>query len=319
MSLDQAMAALQALTDRTRVRLLALLEDEELSVAELTRVLDAPQSRVSTHLARLREAGFLVDRAEGASNRYRLADGAMPQPARAALEAMHDAIAGDAEIARDRERRARVLADRAAVAWADRVAGSLERQYSPGRTWEALARSLLLLTDLGDVVDVGAGDGAIGELLATRARSVMCVDRSQRMVEAGLARVRRARLTGVRVVRGDMHELPLRSACADLVLLQQSLQYAAEPARAIKEATRLLRPGGRLLLVTLEKHTHADVREAYGHRHLGFEAGYLRRLLRSIGLESVDVVAAGRERTPPHFAAIAAFGQRPMTPRRRPS
>lgn len=303
------MTVLRALTDPTRVRLLAVLDAEELTVAELQRVLDLPQSRVSTHLARLKEAGLALDRVDGPHRYYRRADGSMPAAARAAWSALESSLEDDPQIERDRQRRLSVLAQRrTGQSWVDRVAGSLDRHYSPGRTWESLARGLALAVELGDVADLGAGDGAIAELLAPRARSIVGIDLSARMVEAGRERLQRVR--NVRLLRGDMHRVPLASSSFDFVLLQQSLQYAAEPQQVLKEAARLLRPGGRVLVLTLAAHRHDEVREDYGHVHLGFRPAQLTRWLKLAGLEVVHLTSAGRERRPPQFEALAVLAQK---------
>jgi len=313
MALEESMAVLRALTDPTRVRLLAVLEGEELTVAELQQVLDVPQSRVSTHLARLKEAGLALDRVDGPHRYYRRADGSMSKVARAAWNAVAEPLAGDAQIERDRARRAQVLAARrgAGQSWVDRVAGSLDRHYSPGRTWESLARALALAVDLGDVADLGAGDGAIAELLAPSARSIVGVDSSLRMIEAGKERLRRAELAKVELLHGDMHDPPLTDASFDFVLLQQSLQYAERPQRVLEEVARILRPGGRALLVTLAKHEHEEVREEYGHVHLGFTPVKLRKWIEAAGLELSHIASAGRERRPPQFEALAVLCRKP--------
>jgi ubiquinone/menaquinone biosynthesis C-methylase UbiE len=316
MTLDDALAALRALTDPTRVRLLAALDGEELTVAELQRILDMPQPRVSTHLARLKEIGFALDRTDGSHHYYRRAE-APPEQARAALAALEPSMDTDAQLARDRARRDAVLAERKnGQSWVDRVAGSLDRHYSPGRTWESLARALALLSELGDVADFGCGDGAIAELLAPRARRIVGVDKSARMVGAGRRRLKRARLAHVELVHGDMQRPPLDDASFDFVLSSQSLQYADQPGEVFRQIARVLRPGGRTLVVTLAAHRHEEVRASYGHVHLGFRSGQLTQLVRAAGLELVAVTSAGRERRPPQFEALALVARKPKEKRR---
>jgi ArsR family transcriptional regulator len=309
-TLDHAMLVLRALNDPTRVRLLAALEREELTVGELERVLDVPQSRVSTHLARLKEAGLALDRTDGPHRYYRLANGSMPAAAQNAWAALRGPLEGDPQLERDRARLAQVLEVRAGKSWVDRVAGTLDRNYSPGRTWEALARALALLTDLGDVVDFGAGDGSVAELLAGTARRIVGVDESARMVQAGRARLEKAGLEHVELLLGDMHTTGLKPASFDLVLMQQSLQYAREPGVVWREAARLLRPGGRVLCVTLAAHRHEEVRATYGHLHLGFRPAQLKAWVRAAGLTTLHLTSAGRERRPPQFEALALVAQK---------
>jgi ArsR family transcriptional regulator len=139
----------------------------------------------------------------------------------------------------------------------------MERHYSPGRTWDATARGLLGIARFGDVLDVGGGDGAVAELYLSRSRSVTLLDRSERMLEA--ARARLSERPNVRFALGDMHALPFADESFDEVLLLNVLSYSEEPVRVIAEAARVLRPAGRLAVVTLSEHEHEDVTAAYGH------------------------------------------------------
>ena len=203
-SLDTTVELLQLFGEPVRVRLASLLAREELSVAELVAALDVGQSRVSTHLGRLRDAGVVRDRRAGASTFYALAE-AMPEGARRAWELVASE-AKDPLLDADRARAAKVVAARDKARGLDAIAGEMERHYTPGRTWEALARGFVGLMTLGDVLDVGSGDGAVAELVAPRARSMTLLDRSERMVDAA-----RARLRGeprVKVVCGDAAALP---------------------------------------------------------------------------------------------------------------
>ena len=188
------------LADPTRVRLLALLEREELTVAELSAVTRLAQPRVSTHLAKLKEAGLVRDRRAGVSAYYRFDDAAL-DPAQRALWQTLRAGTDDPLLRQDAERLPAVLATRAAEQnWADSVAGDMERHYSPGRTWEALARSALPLLEPGDVLDIASGDGVLAELLAPHARRYVCIDTSTKVVLAAGERLRK--LENVEVARG---------------------------------------------------------------------------------------------------------------------
>lgn len=299
---------LQLLGEPSRVRLLALLAGHELTVADLCAITDLAQSRVSTHLGRLRDAGLLRDRRAGASTFYALNDGAMPEEARK-LWSLVAAGLDDAVLEGDRTRCAALLRARESSGWPDRVAGEMERHYSPGRTWESLARGLLGLLRLGDVLDAGSGDGAVAELVAPRARTVTCLDRSPRMVAA--ARRRLAGRPNVACRLGDAAALPFRTAAFDQVLLYHVLTDAPQPARVLGEAARVLRPGGDLALLTLKRHDHLDVTSGYHHLHPGFAPAALRRLCAGAGLEVEQCEAVSRERRDPHFEVIAAFARKP--------
>jgi len=273
MDLASASSVLRLLADPTRVRLLALLEHEELTVAELAAVLHLAQPRVSTHLAKLKEPGLVRDRRAGVSAYYR-ANSEGEEAQRKLLDSLRQSI-DDALLREDAARLPGVLAQRAGTeGWADTVAGDMERHYSPGRTWETLARSLLQLLETGDVLDIASGDGITAELLAPHAHSITCVDSSERVVDAAAKRLRA--FTNVQVMQGDMQALDLGEQRFDLVLMLHALTYAEDPALAVAEAARVLRPGGRLLAVTLGQHDHRTAVEPFDHRNLGFHGDQLR-------------------------------------------
>jgi len=309
LDLEAAVDLLSALGDPTRVRLMALLVDEELTVAELTRITDLPQSRVSTHLGRLKDAGLLRDRPVGASTFYTASESHTVDDARRIWSSLHQGI-DDAVLRGDRKRRDTVVKEREKEeTWPDAVAGRMERHYSPGRTWEATARGLLGLIQLGDVLDVGSGDGVIAHLLAPRARSVTCLDRSQKAIDA--ARNRLCRYPHVRFAVGNMHELPFDDESFDHVLLFNVLTFAEESARALEEAARTLRPGGNLALVTLGSHEHSDVSAAYDHVNQGFVPKTLRALIERAALIVDFCEVTSRERRKPYFRVISAFARKP--------
>lgn len=307
MDLSSASVLLRLLSDPTRVRLLALLEREELTVAELSGVLRLAQPRVSTHLAKLKEADLVRDRRAGVSAYYRF-NSELDAKSAAFLHALSGTI-DDAVLKNDAQRLPTVLAERArAEGWADSVAGDMERHYSPGRTWETLARALAGLIDSGDVLDIASGDGALAELLAPHAHSIVCVDSSARVVEAARARLKA--FANVRVQLGDMHALELGSKRFDLVLSMHALTYSDAPARAIAEAARVLRPGGRLLVTTLAKHAHQTAVAPFDHRNLGFKDGELRDFARKAGLQVLSCTRLTRERRPPHFEVLSLLAKK---------
>ncbi len=309
MDLERWSGILKTLADPTRVRLLALLESEELTVAELSGITRLAQPRVSTHLAKLKEAGLVRDRRAGVSAYYRFDDAALDGPQRALWQTV--SLGSDDPLLRqDAERVPAVLAARAADAnWADSVAGDMERHYSPGRTWEALARTALPLLEPGDVLDIASGDGVLAELLAPHAGRYVCVDASARVVAAAAERLRAHR--NVEVREGDMHALPFEAGSFDLVVLMHALTYATKPAQAVAEAARVLRPGGRLLLSSLASHEHKSVVDAYGHVNLGFAEKDLRRFVEKAGLRVTSCETVTREKRPPHFAVISLIASKP--------
>jgi ArsR family transcriptional regulator len=309
MDLEGWSLRLKVLADATRVRLLALLEGEELTVAELSAITRLAQPRVSTHLARLKEAGLVRDRRAGVSAYYRFDEDALDPAQRALWQALRNG-SDDPLLRQDAERVPGVLAMRAADQnWADAVAGDMERHYSPGRTWEALARTALPLLSPGDVLDIASGDGVLAELLAPHSRRYVCIDASPRVVAAASERLRP--FTNVEVREGDMHALPFPDESFDLVVLMHALTYASKPTQAVAEAARVLRRGGRLLLSSLARHEHRAAVEAYGHANLGFTEKELRRFADKAGLSIVGRASVTRERRPPHFEVISLIGAKP--------
>ena len=309
MDLEDWSTRLKVFADATRVRLLALLELEELTVAELSSVTRLAQPRVSTHLAKLKEAGLVRARRAGVSAYYRFDEAALDPAQRALWQALSTG-SDDPLLRQDAERLPGVLAARAVDQnWADSVAGDMERHYSPGRTWEALARSALPLLETGDVLDIASGDGVLAELLAPHSHRYVCIDTSARVVAAASERLRR--LENVEVREADMHALPFKEGSFDLVVLMHALTYAARPAQAVAEGARVLRKGGRLLLSSLARHEHKAVVETYGHVNLGFAAKELRRFAEKAGLEVTSLETVTRERRPPHFEVISLIAVKP--------
>jgi ArsR family transcriptional regulator len=307
-TLASAVNMLQLFAEPTRVRLMALLEEEELTVAELVTITRLAQSSVSTHLGKLRDAGFLRDRRLGASTLYAVNDGNMPRGAKEVWSLVRGEIK-DTVLDGDRGRCADVLEARdRASAWPDAVAGQMERYYSPGRTWEATARALFGLLRLGDVLDAGSGDGTMAQLLAPRAESVTCLDVREKMVEA--ARARLAKLKNVAVAQGDVHDLPFEDASFDHVMLFNVLTQATTPSRVLAEAARVLRDEGGVAVVTLASHNHADITASYGDVHPGFSTAQLRRTLHKAGLAVDTCEITCREKRAPHFEIITAFAHK---------
>ena len=228
MNLAHYVGTLNLLGDESRMRLCALLRERELSVSDLVRVTGISQSRVSTHLARLREGGFVRDRRDGQHAFYALAIDKLPPTAKNVLD---DAMSSsDATLEGDRRRLAALEASHGRL---EAFAGEMERHYSPGRTWQSLAVGLAALLRLGDVLDVGSGDGAAAGYLAPYCRSLTCIDTSERMIDAAKKRLRRHGNVTARVA--DAHELPFQASTFDSVVVFHTLTYAERPQRVLEE------------------------------------------------------------------------------------
>jgi DNA-binding transcriptional ArsR family regulator len=307
---------LQLIGEPTRVRLLALLGVYELTVAEIVAVTQLAQSSVSTHLGKLRDAGLVRDRKVGASTYYAVNDETIPPAARKVWDLLRAEVR-DALLDADRGRGEKVVRARGeGGAWPDVAAGEMERHWSPGRTWESLARALPGLVRLGDVLDIGAGDGTVAELFSGRAKTWTCVDKSDRMLGAARERLRAARY--VRFVAADAHHLPFEAGAFDQALMLHVLTQLAQPAVALGDAARVLRPGGSLVAVTLDAHPHADATAAYGDVHAGFAPALLRRMLTRAGLEVEACDRACLDKRPPRFSVLVAFATKPRRPKGRP-
>lgn len=290
------------------MRLLHLLQREELSVAELAAITHLAQPRVSTHLAKLKDAGLVTDRRAGVSVYYRVTEAQTESPAYLLWQTLAQQ-ADDPLLLQDQQRIEVVMQARAQTQnWADAVAGDMERHYSPGRTWEATARSLVRLLDLGDVLDIASGDGVTAELLTTQAKRMVCVDISDKVVAAG--NLRTSDLDNIEFRQGDMHELPSADEQFDTVLMLHALAYSDNPEQSFKEAARVLRKGGRLLAATINKHSHANMVAPYGHANLGFTQSELNRFAKQAGFTSIEIEKAASERRPPHFTTLTLLASK---------
>lgn len=303
---------LKTLADPTRLRILNLLKQDELSVAELQGALDMAQSRISSQLAVLRQSGLVADRREGKKSFYSIAPD-VPNAESSLLQAALTAAAGTPEILEDLENLNHVIAKRRQQAeeYFNLIAGRLGKNYCPGRSWEGIGHFLLYLVPKIRVVDLGAGEGLVSQLLARRAEHVYCVDSSTRMVEVGTELAKRNNLENLEYILGDIEKTPLADESVHLALLSQALHHALHPDKAIAEAFRLLKPGGRLVILDLKEHTFEKARDLYADRWLGFSENKLHGWLKDAGFENVEVTAVAKEDEEPQFETLLASGVRP--------
>jgi ArsR family transcriptional regulator len=300
---------LKTLSDPTRLRLLALLAREELSVAELQEILGMGQSRISSQLALLRQGNLVSDRREGKNAFYSLRanlSGRTLGLIKAAIESVADVPV----MTEDRQNLDRILQKRRRTQeqYFNLIAGRLGKHYCPGRSWEAIGRMALRLTPAIDIADLGAGEGLISQLLAHRARRVWCIDNSPRMVEVGTELARKNGLGNLEYKLGDIENVPLPDRSVDLAILSQALHHAQHPQLAVNEAFRILRPGGQLLVLDLNEHDFEKARELYADIWLGFKESALHGFLKKAGFAKVDVSTVARETAEPHFETLLASG-----------
>ena len=300
---------LKALGDETRMRILNLLSQEELSGTDLMEILNMGQSRVSTHLTLLKEVGLVSDRRAGRRSFYSIAGG----PAAGFWKDVHGANAKAPEFHADsaglEALRRRHKGD--AKAYFDRVAARFGDESLPGRTWEGLARALIHLAPRARYADLGIGDGMLTLMLAQVASQVTAVDLSEPMLNQLANRARQSGFENIECIQGDIEDLPLPDATHDVVVASQALHHANVPSRCLKEAYRILVPGGKLLIIDLLAHTEEWVREKLQHIHLGFTENGLEKEILSVGFENVHVFRAARDPEPPHLMTLVALARKP--------
>jgi ArsR family transcriptional regulator len=292
------------LADPVRFRLLRVLAHDRCNVSELTAILGLAQSGISRHLGLLKDAGLVSERREGGFVFYGLADAAQAdaRPPLWELLAQQFAAPPDRAAREDDVRLQEVLRQREEhfETPAD------PRQLVPGRSWAAWGRALGHLLPPLDVADIGCGEGYLALEAASWARTVTGIDRSDDVLERAKALAARRQIENVAWQKGDLARLPLRDGSVDVSLLSQSLHHASDPERALAEAVRILRPGGRVLVLDLRQHREAWVRARYGHQRLGFAPSELERLLVSAGLVGVRVSIGARRAADPFVVLIAS-------------
>ncbi len=300
--------SLRALSDPLRLRLVLLLRREELSVAEIQEALGMGQSRISTHLAQLKQAGLVEDRRVGKNILYRLQPDVHPQ----LVELLEESASEIPETEQDAQALALILRNRQdkTRAYFDALAGRFGREYVPGRSWKALAESLLMLMPPMVIADLGAGEGSFTQLLARRAQQVIAIDSSPKMVEFATDLARKNGLTNVEFRLGDLEAPPILPGSCDLAFLSQSLHHAIHPVKAVAAAYRLLKPGGRLVILDLKRHAFEEAKELYADFWLGFAEVELDGFLRDAGFGGVQVFSVHRESEPPHFETLLAVGEK---------
>lgn len=303
--------ALRLLTDPGRLRILRLLQKEELSVAELQDILGMGQSRISMQLSLLKQAGLVELRRVGQKNFYSLSSAGGGQSL--VSEILSQSGAEILETSLDDQGLELALRRRkdALRGYFDNLAGRFGKDYVPGRSWKALSEMFLRLLPPMVIADLGAGEGTLALMLAQRAAKVIAVDNSEKMVEYTSGAAQRNCVQNLECRLGDLEDLPLAAAEADIALFHQSLHHALHPERAVAEAWRILKPGGRIIVVDLSKHNFDEARNLYADVWLGFSQAELAAMIRSAGFVQPDISVVHREEAAPHFEILLAIAERP--------
>jgi ubiquinone/menaquinone biosynthesis C-methylase UbiE/predicted DNA-binding transcriptional regulator len=286
-----------------------ILQAEELSVAEIQEILGMGQSRISTHLAQLKRAGLVQDRRVGKNIYYSwTAAGPIKEPELRSIIRL--AVADLPEAVTDQSSLQHVIAKRKnrTREYFNKLAGKFGRSYCPGRSWQALAHLLLTMIPAIDVADLGAGEGTLSQILAKNARKVIAIDISERMVEVGAQLAKDQGITNLEYRIGDLEEPPIADNSIDLAIFSQALHHANSPPKAIAAAGRILRQGGRLVILDLLAHGFEQARELYADLWLGFSEVELVRLMDQAGFRETDVQMVSREPNSPYFQTVLATG-----------
>jgi len=303
--------SLRALSDATRLRILALLEKDELSVNELQEIMRLGQSRISTHLGLLQDSELVQSRRDGKRTFYKLNQ----EQKRPGGDFLKFAVQGARELpdhAADQINLRRILNRRKeqAQVYFNQVAGRFDRVYGPGRSWQGFGHLLLRIVPPLVVADLGSGEGLLSELLARRCKKVIAVDNSEKIVAFGAAKARKNNVKNLEFRLGDLQNPPIEPGSVDLVILSQALHHAEDPAAAVSAAHRLLRARGQILILDLLKHGFEKAHESYGDRWLGFAESDLHRWLEDAGFRKIEISIVAREEEPPHFQTILAGGEK---------
>jgi ArsR family transcriptional regulator len=305
----EASALYRLLGDEARLRLLRVLDKDRFNVKELTGILGLAQSGVSRHLGLLKESELVVEERDGAYSFYRLAPSvkADKSPLWPLLRAQFDAAAASPTVKADESRLQEVLRLRRENF--EHVGPDTRdgRQLVPGRSWAAWSRALGMLLPPLEVADLGCGEGYLTIETARWAKQVTAVDRSSGVLARAKALAERKKLANIVWKKGELEKLPIDAHAMDVALLSQALHHASDPAKALDEAVRILKPGGRLLILDLRPHDETWVREKLGDQWFGFSDDHLSGMLARAGFTEIRVTLGARRTNDP-FAVLLAIG-----------
>ncbi len=304
--MSSILKSLKLLSDPTRIRILLLLSNESLNVAELQEILGMGQSRISTQLSQLRQEGLVTSSRSGKNNIYTLS---APE---VLMEVARQASAEIPEVKADSLTLSHILRKRRdkTRAYFDALAGKFGKSYVPGRSWKSLAEAMLKLHTYKVVADLGAGEGTLAQLLAPRAQKVIAIDNAPNMVEFGQKLAEDHGLGQLEYRLGDIESPPIDDNSVDLAIFSQALHHAEHPEKAIASAHRILVPGGKLVILDLLLHSFEQARELYADTWLGFSEISIYQMMEKAGFKEIETTIVDKEQEAPHFQTLLAIGHK---------
>ena len=296
--------SLKLLSDPTRIRILLLLKAESLNVAELQEILGMGQSRISTQLSQLRQENLVTSSRSGKNNVYTLS------ATQALMEVAQQAACEIPEVEADTNTLEHILRKRRdrTRSYFDELAGKFGRSYVPGRSWKSLAEAMLKILNYDVVVDLGAGEGTLAQLLAPRAKQVIAIDNSPKMVEFGQKLAKDHQLNNLEYRLGNIESPPIDNNSVDLAIFSQALHHAEHPQTALQEAHRILKPAGKIIVLDLLQHNYEQARELYADIWLGFSEVDLFGMMKKAQFQDIETTIVDKESESPHFQTLLATG-----------
>ena len=297
---------LKLLTDPTRLRIIHVLNEESLSVAELQEILGMGQSSISTQLSKMKKEDIVSDSRAGKNVFYsaHLDDSLLQVTMQACTELPET---------EDDLKALKIVLDRRknkVQAYFDDVVARMGKNYAPGRSWKGLAGALLRIMNFDVVADLGAGEGFVSQLLSPTAKQVIAIDNSPSMVELGQSLAEKHGLTNMEYRLGEIEAPPIDANSVDLALLSQALHHADKPQKAIEAAWNILKPGGCLVILDLLQHNLEEARDLYADRWLGFTPTALESMLYDAGFQHIYTDIVDKEPEPPHFQTLMAVAKK---------
>jgi len=306
--MSSILKSLRLIADPTRLRILSLLRQEDLSVVELQEILGMGQSRISTQLSQLKAENLVSDRRSGKNVIYSF--GELEPDLISAI----DLATSEVEETKTDAAALRLILNKRkdkARAYFDALAGKFGKTYCPGRSWKGLAETLLKLMPPLIIADLGAGEGTFSQLLAQKAKRVIAIDNSEKMVQFASETAKENGFKNLEFRTGDIENPPIDEGTIDVAFFSQALHHAGNPQAAISAAHRILKPGGKIVILDLLKHTFEDARELYADEWLGFSELEISDFLANAGFQkNPDIAIVDRESEPPHFQTLMAVAEK---------